>query len=852
MKTYPASLEEKLGFDVIRERLNDRVMSPLGRERLDRMKPARTMGWLQDELDRVRELQEAYRYDDTVPLNHVYDLRTVMKRAAPEDAYVDPEDLWQVRLVLVTLRRLKRYFEGRKRDYPGLAYAVGRITPLQDTEEHIRSVIDENGSVRDDASPELQRLRRQIQQRKSQLRDTLDSALREAVKQGYATEEQPTIRAGRMVIPVRAEAKRKVDGFVHDTSATGQTVYIEPAACLRLNNEVRELESEERREIERILREATGHLRAHGAEMDANLKALAQFDLLQSKAKLANHLDAVVPNLNDEGIIDVAQGRNPVLQLHFEATHGSNNGKSSGGSESRSSSSSSSERDRPGIDDAPREVVPLDMSLGDDFDTLVITGPNAGGKTVAMKTVGLFALMLAYGMPIPVAPHTKFALFDRLMVDIGDDQSIEEDLSTFSSHVSNLKHMLRNAGPNTLVLIDEAGTGTDPDEGGALAQAVLERLTEAGVSTIATTHHGTLKVYAHETDRVENGSMEFDQSTLRPTYRYQEGVPGSSYAFEIADRMGLEGGVLSRARDLAGEQKTAMENLIATFEKRNQELEDELYEARTAREQAEKEKERFEQKWRKLDKERESFRQQALEEAERIVQDANARIEQTIKEIKEAEAEKEATKEARKRLDEYKDDLQDRRKEAEENQEGEREAPPEASSSTGDPSGDGAAPSDESEPMPRQRGGTIREGDQVVLDDGSTSMEVQEIDDDEAVVVMGSMHMRVDIDRLTKVGGPRRDPDTGYGADVSMASLDASPSIDVRGERVEQGLQRVQHFIDDAIAAGLNTVEILHGKGTGALREAIHGDLKQRSDISNVRTAPIEQGGAGVTLIDLA
>lgn len=850
MKTYPASLEEKLGFDVIRERLNDRVMSPLGRERLDRMKPARTMGWLQDELDRVQELQEAYRYDDTVPLNHVYDLRNVMKRAAPEEAYVDPEDLWQVRLVLVTLRRLKRYFEGRERDYPGLAYAVERITPLEDTEEHIRSVIDEDGSVRDDASPELHRLRRQIQQRKSQLRDTLDSALREAVKQGYATEEQPTIRAGRMVIPVRAEAKRKVDGFVHDTSATGQTVYIEPAACLRLNNEVRELESEERREIERILREATGHLRAHGSEMDANLKALAQFDLLQAKAKLANHLDAVVPTLNDEGIVDVAQGRNPVLQLHFEAIHGSKNGASSGGSNGGSAG-----EDRPGIEDAPREVVPLDMSLGDDFDTLVITGPNAGGKTVAMKTVGLFALMLAYGMPIPVAPHTKFALFDRLMVDIGDEQSIEEDLSTFSSHVSNLKHMLRNAGPNMLVLIDEAGTGTDPDEGGALAQAVLERLTEAGVSTIATTHHGTLKVYAHETDRVENGSMEFDQSTLRPTYRYQEGVPGSSYAFEIADRMGLEGGVLSRARELAGEQKTAMEDLIATFEKRNQELEDELYEARTAREQAEKEKERFEQKWRKLDKERESFRQQALEEAERIVQDANARIEQTIKEIKEAEAEKEATKEARKRLDEYKEDLQDKREEARDSKrkgtKDDRDASPESSRSGGEPSGDGAAPSDDAEQTPRRRGGTIREGDRVVLDDGSTSMEVQEIEDDEAVVVMGSMHMRVDLDRLTKVGGPRREPETGYGADVSMASLDASPSIDVRGERVEQGVQRVQHFIDDAIAAGLNTVEILHGKGTGALREAIHDDLKRRSDVSNVRTAPIEQGGAGVTLVDL-
>jgi len=530
--------------------------------------------------------------------------------------------------------------------------------------------------------------------------------------------------------------------------------------------------------------------------------------------------------------VKVIDGRNPVLQYHFEAAK---NGQTSNNPVAGND------------DDAPREVIPLDLELGTDFRTLVITGPNAGGKTVSMKTVGLLSLMLSYGLPIPVAPHSEFSLFDQLMVDIGDEQSIEEDLSTFSSHVSNLKHMLKNAGSNTLVLIDEAGTGTDPDEGGALAQAVLEHLTRVGASTIVTTHHGTLKVYAHEAERVENGSMEFDQNTLRPTYRYQQGVPGSSYAFEIAERMGLEARLLDRARELAGEQKTAMENLISTFEKRNQDLQETLDAAKAEQREAEKEKERFEQKWRKIEKERDSFRQQALEEAERIVKGANARIEQTIKEIKEAEAEREATKEAREKLESFKENLEE---EAEETQQPDDDAPVSPKSptrsSTPDPapsSGDGAAP--------RQKAGPIREGDQVVLDNGSTSMDVQEIDNDEAVVVMGSMHMRVDIDRLTKVGGPRREPETGYGSDVSMTSLDASPTIDVRGQRVEQARQRIQHFIDDAIAAGLNTVEILHGKGTGALREALHEDLKSRSDVSRVQKAPIEQGGAGVTLVDL-
>jgi len=848
MQTYPASIEEKLGFDVIRARLADRVMSPLGTERLDRMQPARTLGWLEDELARVEELQGAFQYDEAVPLNHVFDLRQVMKRAAPEDAYVDPEDLQNVRLVLITLRRLKRYFEHRTQDYPRLASSVDRITPLQEVETHIRTVIAEEGGVRDDASEELGRIRRAIHRKQNELRSALDSALRDAMSQGYATEEQATIRGGRMVIPVRAEAKRKVDGFIHDTSATGQTVYVEPSACMRLNNEVNELKSDERREVQRILREVTAHLSRHQDAMNHNLKALAQFDLLQAKAGLANHLEAVVPKLNDEGVVDVIDGRNPVLQLHFEAL-----ARDDGTSRPLDLAIGSD-------DDAPREVVPLDLELGTDFRTLVITGPNAGGKTVSMKTVGLLSLMLAYGLPVPVAPHSRFSLFDQLMVDIGDEQSIEEDLSTFSSHVSNLKHMLQHAGTNSLVLIDEAGTGTDPDEGGALAQAVLEHLTSVGASTIVTTHHGTLKVYAHETDRVENGSMEFDQATLRPTYRYQQGVPGSSYAFEIAQRMGLADALLDRARELAGEQKTSMENLITTFEKRNQELQETLDEAKSARREAEHERKRFEQKWRKIEKERESFRQQALEEAERIVQDANARIEQTIKEIKESEAEREATKEARQKLEAYRDNLEE---EVSAEKEGGKDLADRSSAESVDSvsrspasSGDGAASSSTTSPSKASpstaQGGPIREGDQVVLDDGSTSMDVQEVDGEEAVVVMGSMHMRVDLTRLTKVGGPRREPESGYGSDVSMAALDASPSIDVRGDRVEDVRQRVQHFIDDAIAAGLHSVEILHGKGTGALRQVIHEELKARSDVEDVRTAPIEQGGAGVTLVDLA
>jgi DNA mismatch repair protein MutS2 len=825
METYPSSLEEKLGFDVIRRRLENLVKSPLGRERLDTMKPARTMGWLRDELERVEELQGAFRYGDTVPLSPMYDLRDALRRAAPEDAYVDPEDLMAIRKTLITLRRLKQHFDNRRDDYPRLADAVGRTTPLPELEEHVASVLDEDAKIRDDASPELQRLRQQIQRREKELREALDEALRRAARQGHATGEQATIRGGRMVIPVRAEAKGKVEGFVHDTSASGQTVYIEPAACLELNNEVQELKSAEQTEIERILRQVTSHVRAESDAIDVNLKALTRFDLLRAKARLANRLEAVVPKLNEEGRIELHEGRNPVLELHLESTDAGDD---------------SAKRAADGDDGAipPRDVVPLDLELGDDFCTLVITGPNAGGKTVAMKTVGLFSLMLAYGLPIPAAPHSSFPLFDQIMVDIGDEQSIEEDLSTFSSHVSTLKHVLRTAGENALVLIDEAGTGTDPDEGAALAQAVLEQLTDAGVCTIATTHHGTLKVYAHEAEDVENGSMEFDQETLRPTYRYQEGVPGSSYAFEIAQRLGVREEVLARARTLAGTQKTKMENLISTFEKRTQRLEDELYEAERTREEAEKKRRRYEEKARALEREQDEFRQQALEEAERIVENANARIERTIREIKEAQGESEATEDARQQLEEYKEDLRERRAEAE------TAVDPES------PSED--TPADASATGTERKSGPIEKGDQVVVDDGSTAVEVQEIEDGEATVIMGSMHMRVPVDRLTKVGGSTAEPERQTGDDAKMTALEAKPSIDVRGERVDGARKRVQPFLDDARAAGLDTVEILHGKGTGALRSAIHELLDDRPDIEDYRKAPIEEGGAGVTKVDLS
>jgi DNA mismatch repair protein MutS2 len=810
MELYPSSAEEKLGFDVVRERLDGYTRSTLGQSRLANMRPSASLEWVRAELERVSELQQAFRFDDPVPLDHVLDVRGVLRRAAPEEAVVGPEDLRAVQLVLATLRRTRSYFETRKDKYPRLHTAAARITLLQPAEEGIARIVDEEGRVRDDASPELRRLRRLVVLRQSQLREMLQDELRRAVGLGYATEEQPTIRNGRMVIPIRAEAKRKVAGFVQDVSATGQTVYIEPAVVLDLNNEVRELQAEEHREVERILRGATAMLRSHLPELRTNLKALAQFDLLQAKARLANELDAAVPQLNEEGRIHIRSGRNPVLQLRFKSI------ENDGGAE--------------------RRVVPLDLALGEAYRTLIITGPNAGGKTVAMKTVGLFALMLAYGLPLPLDSLSQMAVFEHLIVDIGDEQSMEEDLSTFSSHVGNLKYMLRHADARTLILIDEAGTGTDPTEGGALAQAVLEHLTEQDARTIATTHHGTLKVFAHETPLVENGSMQFDLETLSPTYRFQPGVPGSSFAFDIANRIGLEKSVLDRARELTGQQSVRFEELIATFQARNLDLEQRLETVRTAQEQAETEREVYRERLERLEQERDRLRSDALAEAERIVQEANAQVERTIREIKEAQAEKEATRLARTQLDTYRQQIETGRSRLEHKRQ--------------QRSRQGKRPSrTERAHAPAE---AIAVGDQVVVDGGTAAAEVLEIDDGKALIALGSVRMRAELNRLQKVGGPRKQQVTvrhTASESTGLSSLKARNSIDLRGRRVDEALQEVTPFLDEAVMAGLKSVDILHGKGTGALREAIRDILRAYPDVADFDDAPWNQGGAGVTRV---
>lgn len=812
MTIYPDTAEEKLGFDVLKGAVQSYILSPMGQEFFKHQRPSSDGAWIKNELTQVTALQEVFQFDDPVPLYGVGDIREGLRQIGPSGSVADVDLLLQTMRLLEAFRRLKGYFEQRKEQYPGLHEITQELTVYPDLEKRIAEIADEDGRIKDSASSELRSIRRKLISTQTRLREALMSELRRSIGQGYTTEAQPTMRSGRMVIPVRVEAKRKIDGFVHDVSSTGQTVYIEPAKCLDLNNDVRTLEAAEHHEVRRILIEIANRIREHIPEILNSCKVFGTIDVIQAKAKLANKLDAKAVTINDDGRINLVKARNPVLQLHFDSQ---NKGE-----------------------DASRQVTPLDVSLGEEWNTLLLTGPNAGGKTVAMKTLGLFSLMISLGIPLPADERSEFCLFDTLIVDIGDEQSIENDLSTFSSHVTNLRYMLEQSGEKTLVLIDEAGTGTDPAEGAALAQVVLERLTQAGARTVATTHHGSLKVFAHEEAGIENGSMEFNQDTLRPTYRLQMGIPGSSYAFEIASRIGLDAALLDRARALLGDQKVRMEDLISSLEARNQVLATRLEEAEDSLAKARKQRERYERLFEKLETEKDDIKQKALADAETVMQRANAEIERTIREIKENQAAREKTKEVRAELESFKKQIsEEKQKTASKKQKRSKKRSGRAKEKT------------------QRTSKPLQVGDQVVLDGGSTTAELIELSGKHAVIMAGSMHMRVKADRLTKVAGPRKQKvivkQVQASGQSGITALKARQRIDIRGKRVDEALSEIPRFIDDAIATNLNRVEIVHGKGTGALRSAVHEFLDRTPEAAHYEDAPYNEGGPGVTYVFL-
>lgn len=801
MQLHPQRLTEKLGFNSIRQATLDVAQSEMGREILRQLQPASDPQEVDAMLDRTREMMRLLESDDPFPLRNLHDVREYLRQSRAEGTLIPLEAFQEIRELVATARNVRKFVADRKENYPTLHGISRDITPLKELEEAILQVINEQGAMRDDASSELRSIRRKLNRRRSELRDTINKVMSKAVSDGMASEEGATIRGGRMVIPIRAEFKRKIQGFVHDVSATGQTVYLEPVEALNINNEIRQLEIAERQEIERILRELTGEVRSRRQPIAHNLELLARLDVVTAKARLGSRMDGRIPARARSRAVYLGQALNPILMLK-NLQH-----------------------------EKQEKIVPLNLQLDENERCLMITGPNAGGKSVAMKTLGLCTMMMQAGFAIPAAETTELPLFNGLYVDIGDDQSIESDLSTFSSRLEWMRDTVEHLEPHSMVLIDEAGTGTDPEEGGALFQALIEDLVERDALVVVTTHHGTLKVFANEHPKAVNGSMEFDQATLSPTYKFRKGVPGSSYAFEIARRMELNERILKRAHKLVGENKGNLESLITQLEQQTQEAAElrSKYEVLQAKMEAERNK--YQHKREEIEREKEKIREKALQQAKEIMAEANKRIEHAVEQISSLdEPDKEKIKEIRKDVEQFRGKVNrdlNRTKRKRKKKRKSTGKPPEV-------------------------------GDTVRLEDGNTTGELVDVSGKQAVVVTNGLRVKTKYNKLVTVEKAREKKPEKQKVSVNVVGSDdpgtarrVGPSIDVRGYRGEDAVKEVERYLDNAAASGLSTVEIIHGKGEGILRKLIRGYLKQRSDVRHFEDAPWDQGGPGCTVVEL-
>ncbi len=777
---------EKLEFEKVRQRVMRYASSVPGKEFLQQSTISTSPQEVRLNLQRVSELKKLLEEEGELPIEGVFPVREAIRKAAIEGAVLLGKELAEILSTLRAARTVKQFLSKKQEQYPLVWQLAENLYTDKVLEFNIERAVDESGNVRANASRELQSIRRAIAERYDQLRKKLEGILKEATAQGLTQDEIITTREGRMVIPVKTEHKNRIHGFIHSTSASGATVFIEPSETLDLNNEIRTLQFQEQQEVERILRELTQQVGNVYQELNANLLQLAELDAITAKAKYSLEILGVEPRLSETGPLRLIQARHPLLML----THG-----------------------RDG-------TVPLDIEVGGDYNTLVISGPNAGGKSVAMKCVGLLTLMAQAGMHIPASESSVLRVFQQVFVEIGDEQSIENDLSTFSSHLSHLKHIEEQADSHSLVLIDEIGSGTDPTEGSAIGAAILEALTERKAITIATTHHGALKVFAHNTAGVENGAMEFDQESLRPTYRFRAGIPGSSYALEMAERLGFKEDLIDRSRKFLGTEGVRLQRLITELETAAQRYRRELEALQSEKARLDALVKQYEAKLSAQAAELREMKRKAVEEARGIVQNANATIERSIREIKEAAADKQAVKDVRQDIEKLRKEIEHQAKEllAEE---------------------------------PATKRQEIVSGSFVRLRSGSEVGEVVGIDPERkhAVVLFGSVKMRVAAKDLVlaPASAKRR---------TSIPKMEEKPTpvlrdLDLRGLTSEEAIPLVDKFIDTAILAGLHRVDIIHGRGTGALRKKITDFLSKHPRVKSYRLGEWNEGGAGATVVEL-
>lgn len=851
---YPKNYEHKVGFDEIRTLLESHCESTMGRERIAEMTFMSDVSLIRQRLAEVREFIHLLETEDRVPDMEFFDLRLCIQRIRIEGTFIEEQEMWDLKRSLDTLHAFADIIRREEAPYPSLAHLADGVFTFHTVTRRIGQILDKFGKVRDEASRELLAIRRELARLEGSIGRTLHKILKEAQADGLVeADASPTMRDGRLVIPVAPAMKRKLRGIVHDESATGKTVFIEPAEVVEANNRIRELEADERREVIRILLEFTDRIRQNIPELQRAFIFLADLEFVRAKALLAGQLKAIVPEVGSKPHIDWTMAVHPLLSLSLASKGG--------------------------------KVVPLDITLNRQARILVISGPNAGGKSVCLKTVGLLQYMVQCGLPIPVGESSRVGVFQSLFIDIGDEQSIDDDLSTYSSHLLNMKHMMRGCSPSSLLLIDEFGGGTEPGIGGALAEAILRQFHSHGTFAVITTHYQNLKHFADDNDGVVNGAMLYDRHQMQALFQLQIGNPGSSFAVEIARKIGIPEKVIQDASSIVGQEYIDADKYLQDIVRDKRYWEGKRQNIHQREKQMQSTIDRYEEEVTDLQRQRRAILREAKDEAQRIIAEANARIENTIREIKEAQAEKERTRLARQQLQEMQvsldndvDDRQasadiekkmqqilDRRRRKQERREKGAKAAQGSSANAGSATADSmhalsVSTMEESlvAASPSPQGTTLQVGSTVKMKGQHTVGTIESLSGKKATVVFGMIKSTVNIDRLEPAVAKKTENVAQVATyisrqtreDMHQRSLNFHQDIDIRGLRADEALQQITYYIDDAILVGAAQVRILHGTGTGALRQLVRQYLGTVPQVTHYHDEHVQFGGAGITIVE--
>lgn len=817
---YPSNFEAKIGFTTVRKEINSRCISTMGQYCCEQMhftsRYDEVMLWLNQTNEFLSILQTKREF----PLNYYFDMRSTLKAISVPGSHLSAESLFNLQRSLATVSEIGRFFkrsdDGNASPYPNLARLAKTMQSFPEIVNEIGRILDKNGNIKDNASPLLQELRRAIASATASINGLLRKVINAGREAGYLDKDTtPSVRDGRLVIPVSPMHKRKLRGIVHDESASGRTIFIEPEEVVETNNRIREAEAEVKREIVRILTEVTDMIRPHAEELLATYRVLGLIDFIRAKAVFAQDIDGQMPHIEKEPHVELYHAIHPALLLSLR--------------------------------EQGKEVVPLNIELNREQRILLISGPNAGGKSVCLKTVGVVQYMMQCGVLPTVYYNSHMGIFNSIFIDIGDQQSIEDDLSTYSSHLQNMKMFLNRGDKRSLVLIDEFGSGTEPQIGGAIAQAILEQLNKSRIMGVITTHYQNLKQFADEAPGIVNGAMLYDRQKMKPLFQLSIGYPGSSFAIEIARKTGIPHEVIDKASEIVGSDYINMDKYLLDIVRDRKYWENKRYDIHQKEKKLNAIAEQYNERLEKLNNEYKAIIKQAREEAQDIIAKSNSKVEQTIKGIKEVQAHKEQTKLVRQQLEDFKQRL------AEEGDSELKDLKP-MRPVTKQPKQGKAKKNHIAKP---DMNAPLQTGDNVLLKGGASTVgTVITVDEKYAVVAFGSIKTRVETSRLERTlrkDTAREKPSITKSTadDIRHRQLHFKPEIDVRGMRADEAVQAVIYFIDDALQFTYKTVRILHGTGTGALKEAIRMYLNTVPDVKNYHDEHVQLGGAGITVVNL-